>query len=77
MLLNFGPWDFSFFNISLAVIGLSWGIWDLLVVNSQLGHMGSSSWTRDQTQVACIESSASQPPDYQEIAVSFSLISFL
>ena len=50
--------------IYLAVMGLSCGMWDLLLAG-QLGHVGSGSLTWDQTRTPCIERAESQPLNHQ------------
>ena len=50
-----------------SVFVSAWGIFELWHENSYLWHMGSSSLTRDQTWVLCIENLESQPLDLREV----------
>ena len=56
-----------FFNVFIYLILLHWVwmIFQLWYSNSQFQHLGSSSLTRDQTQVPCFKSIESQPLDHQ------------
>ena len=56
--------------IYLAAPGLSCSMQDF-----QLMHVGSSSLNKDQARALCIETSKSQPPDYQGRPLTFFTVS--